>query len=77
MFPDVLSLLSCFAKFAESGPRPTYVLTNYVPRFSVSFLFYFCSLLFPSISIGHMGATTGVFLLFPNGFLLCDHGVDL
>ena len=37
LFPDVLSLLSCFAKFAESGPLPTYVLTNYVPRFSVSF----------------------------------------
>ena len=31
--------------------------------------------LFPSTSID-VGATNGVFLLFPNGFLLCDHGLD-
>ena len=31
--------------------------------------------LFPSIYID-VGATNGVFLLFPNGFLLCDHGLD-
>ena len=31
---------------------------------------------FLSISID-VGATTGVFLVFPNGFLLCDHGLDL
>ena len=41
---------------------PTYVLTNYVPRFSVSFSFYCC--FFPSISIDDMGATSGGFLVF-------------
>ena len=67
MFPDVLSLLSCFAKFAESGPLPTYILINYVPRFSVSFFllpFDFIFAFFPSISIDDMGATSGVFFSF-------------
>ena len=44
-----------------------------------SFLSLFASflfLLFPSISIDAGGTTTGVFLLIPNGFLLCDHGLD-
>ena len=59
----------------------TYALTNYyVPRFLFfsSFL-----LLFPSISIDDMGATSGVFFylsffsLLSNGFLLCDHRLDL
>ena len=90
LFPDVLSLPSCFALFADLGPLPTYVLTNYVPRFSVSFFllpFHFIFAFFPSISIDDMGATSGGFLfffwiflflsLFPNGFLLCDHGLDL
>ena len=51
-----------------------------MPRFSVSFSFYCC--FFPSISIDDIGATFGVFFLldllslFPNGFLLCDHGLD-
>ena len=71
-FHDVLSLLSCFAKFAESGPLPTYVLTNYVPRFLFSpfcfVLFYF--LLFPSISIDDMGATSGGFFSFGSLFFL-------
>ena len=34
-------------------------------------LFFF---LFPSISVD-VGATTGVFSLFSNGFLLCGHGL--
>ena len=55
----------------------TYTLTNYVPRF-----LFFSFLLLPSISIDDIGATSGVFYLsfvslFPNGFLLCDHGLDL
>ena len=50
-------------------PSPTVCL------FSVSLLLPFSFFLFPSISID-VGATTGVFLLFPNGFLLCDHGLD-
>ena len=44
--------------------------------FSVSLLLHVLFLLFPGISID-VGATNGVFLLFPNGlFLLCDHGLD-
>ena len=79
----VLSPPSCFASFAELGSllRPffcrtvaTRALTNRVPRFCFSFA-SFLFLLFPSISID-AGATTGVFLLFPNGFLLGDHGLD-
>ena len=51
-------------------------LTNFVPLFCFSFspLFIFI-FAFPSISID-VGATNGVYLLFPNGFLLCDHGLD-
>jgi len=44
--------------------------------FSVSLLLHFLFLLFPGISID-VGATNGVFLLYPKGFLLCDHGLDL
>ena len=67
LFPDVLSLPSCFAEFAELGPLPTYALNNYVPRFLffsffASFLFYF--LLFPSISIDDIGATSGDFFFW-------------
>ena len=50
-------------------------LTNCVPRFCFLFLLPFYLLLYPSISID-VGATTGVFLLFPNEFLLCNHGLD-
>ena len=50
-------------------PSPTVCL------FSVSLLLHFYFLLFPSISI-NVGATNGVFLKFPNGFLLCGHGLD-
>ena len=42
---------------------------------SVSLLLHFLFLFIPSISIDVV-ATTGVFLLFSNGFLLCDHGLD-
>ena len=45
-----------------------------MPLFVFSFA-SFLLLLFPSISID-VGATNGVTLLFPNGFLLCDHGLD-
>ena len=48
----------------------TRALTNCVPLFCFSFA-SFLFLLFPSISID-----VGVFLLFPNGFLLCDHRLD-
>ena len=51
----------------------------YTHQLCASFLFLFCPififLLFRSIYLD-VGATTGVFLLFPNGFLLCDHGLD-
>ena len=58
------------------------------PTMCLVFLFpflIFIFLLFPSTSIDDMGATSGVFFLwiflllslFPNGFLLCDHGLDL
>ena len=63
-----------------SSPTMCLVFWVFSP-ISASFLFYF--LLFPSISIDDMGATAGVcvffsfFCLFPNGFLLCDHGQDL
>ena len=50
-------------------------LTNCVPRFYFSFA-SFLFLFFPSISIEDVGATAGVFLLFPNEFLLCDHRLD-
>ena len=50
-------------------PSPTVCLGG----FSAVLLDFF--LFFPSISID-VGATTGVFLWFPNGFLLCDHGLD-
>ena len=44
-------------------------------RFLCFSLLHFLFLLFPGISID-VGATNGVFLLFPNGFLLCDHGLE-
>ena len=71
--------LVVFAYFTELGPLPKYALTNYVPRFL--FFFFFV----PSVPIDDMRATSGGFFLwiflffsmFPNGFLLCDHGLDL
>ena len=72
----------CFASFAELGPLLSPCLSfscHTCPhQLCASFLFLFCFILilvFPSISIA-VGATTGVVLLFPNGFLLCDHGLD-
>ena len=47
--------------------------------FSVFLLLHFLFLLFPSIiSIDVVGATNGVFLLFPNfkWVSICDHGLD-
>ena len=80
--PGVLPLPSCFASFAELGPllSPCLLFSCHTctHQLCALFLFLFCFilfLLFPSISID-VGATTGVFLLFPNGFLLCDHGLD-
>ena len=84
-FSGVLSLPSCFASFAELGPllNPCFVvlvatraLTNCVPRLCFLFLHPLYFLLYPSLSID-VGATTGVFSLFSNRFLLCDHGLDL
>ena len=79
-----LSLTSCFALFAELGPllSPFFVVnlphvhSPTVCLVSVSLFtsFYFC--FFPSISID-VGAATGVFSLFSNGFLLFDHAMDL
>ena len=57
--------------FVVQLPR---ALTNCVTLF-VLLLLHFNFLLFPSISID-VGATNGVFLKFPNGFLLCGHGLD-
>ena len=75
----VLSPHCCFASFAElvhvCRSVATRALTNCVPRFCFSFA-SFLFLYFPSISIIVVGATTGVFLLFPNGFLLFDHRLD-
>ena len=51
-------------------PSPTVCL------FSVSLLLHIFLKLFPSISIDDVGANNGDFLLFPSGFLLCDHGLD-
>ena len=36
---------------------------------SLLFHFYFCF-------FRDEGATAGIFILVPNGFLLCDHGLD-
>ena len=59
-------------------PSPTMCLVFCFSLFFASFFF-----LFSSISIDDIGATSGVFLGLPvfcllsNGFLLCDHGLDL
>ena len=61
---------------------PTMCLVFLFPFFCFLFILF---LLFPSISIDDMGATSGGFFfwiflflsLSPNGFLLCDHGLDL
>ena len=78
-----LMILLIWSRFHASGKQ--YKKSNGqtgVASFFASFLFYFC--FFPSISIDDMGATSGgfsfdlsFFSLFPNGFLLCDHGLDL
>ena len=85
----VLSLPSCFASFAELGPLRSPIFCRFSchtcpHNLYASFLFLF---LLPSFSFfaffrvylsidDDVGATTGVFSLFSNGFLLCDHGLD-
>ena len=70
-----------FASYAELGPLLCPCLSfscHTCPhQLCASFLFLFCFIfIFAFFRVYDVGATNGVFLLFPNGFLVRDHGLD-